>query len=434
MRRNRIKNGIIFLTFVAAIGTVCSLVLWAFLFLVNMGTELLWEFLPEKTGGFAAYPVIVCAVGGLMIGLFRKRYGDYPQGMMEVFGTLKKNGTYPYRKIRVLFVAALLPLILGSSVGPEAGMVGIITALCCWAGENLRFAGTQSAKYSEIGASVSLSLIFHSPLFGLLHMEEGKTGEAEGDSISRGERVVIYVAATAAALGVFRLLNTYLYDVSMGFPSFETALPEGLDYAVMFLYIAAGILLALFFEVTEKGFAVLSGKLPPVAGEVLAGTVLGIIVMVLPVVQFSGEHQMGVLIADYMLYPAAGMMGIAFLKILMTNMCIQLGLKGGHFFPLIFAAVCMGYGMALTIWPGAESHAAFAAAVTTASTLGFTMRKPIAVTMLLFLCFPVRMVFWIVFAAAIASWLAGMILNESPSAAQALPADGSPEATSPEER
>lgn len=50
-----------------------------------------------------------------------------------------------------------------------------------------------------------------------------------------------------------------------------------------------------------------------------------------------------------------------------------------------------------------------AAAITSASTLGFTMRKPLAVTMLLFLCFPVRMVFWIVFAAAMGSWLAGMI-------------------------
>lgn len=409
MEMSRIKNGILFVAFVAAIGTVCSLVLWAFLFLVNMGTELLWGILPEKTGGFGAYPVAVCTAGGLIIGLFRKKYGDYPQEMMEVFGTLKKTGTYPYRKIRVLFAAALLPLIFGSSVGPEAGMVGIITALCCWAGENLRFARTQSVKYSEIGASVSLSLIFHSPLFGLLHMEEGETGEAEQAALSRSERITIYVAATAAALGVFRLLNTYLYDVSMGFPSFETALPAGPDYAVMFLYMAAGILLALFFEATEKGFAVLSGKLPPVAGEVLAGAVLGIIVALLPAVQFSGEHQMGVLIADYMLYPAAGMIGIAFLKVFMTNMCIQLGLKGGHFFPLIFAAVCLGYGMALTIWPGAEAHAAFAAAITSASTLGFTMRKPLAVTMLLFLCFPVRMVFWIVFAAAMGSWLAGMI-------------------------
>ena len=407
MRNNRLENEMKFLFFVAAIGAVCSLVLWAFLFIVNKGTELLWGFLPDKTGTVAAYPVIVCSIGGLIIGLFRKKYGDYPQGMMEVLGTVKKTKTYPYRKILILLIAAILPLILGSSVGPEAGMVGIITALCCWAGENLRFARKQSAKCSEIGASVSLSIIFHAPLFGLFQMEEGKTVEDEEDSFSRGERVVIYVAATAVALGIFKLLNTFLCDVSMGFPSFEAALPEGWDYVIMFLYMVAGVLLGMFFEVTEKGFEVFSGKLPPVAGEVMAGAVLGIIVMLLPVVQFSGEHQMGILISDYMLYPAVGMIGIAFLKVFMTNMCIQLGLKGGHFFPLIFSAVCLGYGIALLVWPGVESHAVFAAAITAASTLGFTMKKPIAVTMLLFLCFPVRMVFWIFFAAVIASYIAG---------------------------
>ena len=71
MRNNRLENEMKFLFFVAAIGAVCSLVLWAFLFIVNKGTELLWGFLPDKTGTVAAYPVIVCSIGGLIIGLFR---------------------------------------------------------------------------------------------------------------------------------------------------------------------------------------------------------------------------------------------------------------------------------------------------------------------------------------------------------------------------
>ena len=86
-------------------------------------------------------------------------------------------------------------------------------------------------------------------------------------------------------------------------------------------------------------------------GEVLAGLVLGLIVAWLPVVQFSGESQMAVLIADYAKYAPIAMIGIAFLKVLMTNMCIQMGLKGGHFFPLIFSAVCLGYGISLMVFP-----------------------------------------------------------------------------------
>ena len=37
--------------------------------------------------------------GGLIIGVLRKLLGDYPQGMTEVIGIVKKTGTYPYKKI-----------------------------------------------------------------------------------------------------------------------------------------------------------------------------------------------------------------------------------------------------------------------------------------------------------------------------------------------
>ena len=98
------------------------------------------------------------------------------------------------------------------------------------------------------------------------------------------------------------------------------------------------------------------------------------------------------------------LVGLAFLKVLLTNICIQLGLKGGHFFPLIFAGVCLGYGIAMFAFPAAAAeHVVFGAAVVTAALLGGTMRKPLAVTMLLFLCFPVRMFVWIFLAAVISS-------------------------------
>lgn len=64
------------------------------------------------------YPVVLCTIGGTIIGV------------------VKKTGTYPYKRIGVILIGAILPLILGSSVGPEAGM------------------------------AVSLSVLFASPLFG----------------------------------------------------------------------------------------------------------------------------------------------------------------------------------------------------------------------------------------------------------------------------
>ena len=56
---------------------------------------------------------------------------------------------------------------------------------------------------------------------------------------------------------------------------------------------------------------------------------------------------MGTLMETYTSYLPLALIAIAFFKLLLTNLCIQFGLKGGHFFPVIFAGVCMGYGMAM---------------------------------------------------------------------------------------
>ncbi|MGX8728755.1 MAG: chloride channel protein, partial [Lachnospiraceae bacterium] len=189
MERKRINtaaNELRMVLLCAIIGAVVGIIFWLFLFCLHKGSWLLWEFLPEKALAFAWYPLLLCTVGGLLTGLFRKRFGDYPEDMMTVFGKLKINKTYPYRKLPVIFVAALLPLIFGSSVGPEAGMVGVVVALCCWAAENLQFAQSQSANYSKVGAAVSLSVMFRSPLFGVLNVEDGLETDTPANAVEGG--------------------------------------------------------------------------------------------------------------------------------------------------------------------------------------------------------------------------------------------------------
>ena len=389
----------------AAIGSVVGIIFWLFLFALHKGIWVIWELLPEKVFRFSLYPLAACTVGGLIVGLFRKRFGDYPEDMMTVFGKLKKNKTYPYRKLAVISVAALLPLIFGSSVGPEAGMVGVVVSLCCWAGENLSFAAQKSADYSRVGAAVSLSVLFRSPLFGILDVEDGlETDAPEQDAGNTGrlKKIIVYCVATGAGFGCFALMNRIFGKLSEGFPSFDTVSAEAWDYPLAILYLALGILLGLFFEITEKLLGRLSQTLPPVLRETVCGLLLGAAAVALPVIRFSGEEQMAVLITDFAKYTPLAMIGIAFLKVLITNLCIRFGMKGGHFFPLIFAAVCLGYGVSLLIFPGNGSHAVFAAAIVVAGTLGVTLKKPLAVSVLMLLCFPVKALIFIVPAAALA--------------------------------
>ena len=397
------------------LGAFCGVVIWMFLRLLKICTGLIWDILPAQAG-FRYLPIVVCAAGGLATGLVRKRYGDYPEELHQVLGRIRKEKHYDYSRMGVILVCAFLPLVFGASVGPEAGLTGIIAGLCYWVGDNVKYAKEHAKEYTEIGAAVTLGSLFHVPLFGIFAVEEDPDGETALPSIPKASKLLLYGLSTGAAYLVMRCLNRLLGSASLGFPSFDFAEPSSADFAMMLVYIPVGLLLYLVFEYSEKITGKAAEKTPAVLGETICGAVVGLMAVFAPVVIFSGEEQMSVLPETFVTYGPAALCGICVLKLFMTAFCIRFGMKGGHFFPLIFACSCMGFAVALLVF-GAVSgindaalltgHAVFAAAVITAATLGAQMKQPLAVSMLLLICFPLRFVLWIFIAAALAGRIAG---------------------------
>ena len=322
----------------------------------------------------------------------------------------------------VILVCAFIPLVFGASVGPEAGLTGIIAGLCYWVGDNVKYAKEHAEEYSEIGAAVTLGSLFHVPLFGIFAVEEDPEDGSALPSIPKASKLLLYGLSTGAAYLVMRCLNSLLGDASLGFPSFDYAEPAAADFAMMLIYIPAGMALFMVFGYSEKITGRAAGKMPAVLRETVCGAVIGLMAVFAPMVIFSGEEQMGELPETFMRYAPAALIVICLLKLLMTAFCIQFGMKGGHFFPLIFACSCMGFAAAMLVFGNAAGitdqaaltgHAVFAAAVITAATLGAQMKQPLAVSMLLLICFPLRFVLWIFIAAALAGRLAGRKTKES---------------------
>ena len=404
-RKIKIKNQLDLWLFCALIGAVAGALVWVILKVMSLGMELIWTWIPGKIS-MPYYTLIVCTAGGVIIGVFRKIFGDYPEELETVMGKVKKEKRYDYSHMLVMIIAALLPLLIGSSVGPEAGLTGIIVGLCYWAGENLKFAKQHTREYSQIGIAVSLSVLFHAPLFGIFEVEEDSEEFLQSESavtITKSSKIFIYGIALAAGTGIYAGLSALFGAGMSGFPSFDTVDIQRIDYVLMILYMICGCVLAYFYETTHAITEKIADKIPGIIKETLAGLILGLIGMAVPAVMFSGEEQMAVLMQDYAGEFSIVLIAIAFLKMLLTNVCIQFGLKGGHFFPVIFAGVCMGYGVAMLCFGKDGSHVVFAAAIVTATLLGGIMKKPLAVTMLLFLCFPVKMFLWIFIAAAVGS-------------------------------
>ncbi len=99
--------------------------------------------------------------------------------MPEVMSEYKKTGRIEYRFVHKATLTAIIVLIFGASLGPEAALVGIIGGLCTWVGDRFTFALKGMNELTEVGIGATLSVIFNAPLFGYLAPNEN-----EGEQIN----------------------------------------------------------------------------------------------------------------------------------------------------------------------------------------------------------------------------------------------------------
>ena len=347
-------NGLLMFIYTVLLGAVTGSVIWGFLKLMNLCIGLLWDTLPAKLD-FWFYTPVVCIVGSLLTGLYKKKFGDYPEELPVVLAKVKKDGGYQYHNIPMMLGAAFLPLIFGASVGPEAGLTGVIAGFCTWIGDKLKRAHAEMEELTRIGVSATLGTIFRSPMFGFVEPLENE----KGASLPKTSKTVLYFTAGLSSFGLFFLLNR-LTGTSTGFASIEPVHTELIDYLwiipLTLIGVIAGWLYFAFHKLSVKLFA--------------------------PLNQIETVVEKGAAIGAVML------LVIGAVKLLLTNICITSGLKGGHFFPVIFSGIAVGYAVSLMI--GVDP--ALCMGAVTVALVAHTMKKPFAAALLLLLLFPVRMI------------------------------------------
>ncbi len=391
----------IYILMCAFLGGVIALIVWSFLMLMSCGIGFVWEWIPTQIN-IPFYTILVCLFGGLILGLFQSKTGVCPDELETVMAKVKKDKFYPYDKVLLICAAALIPLIFGGSIGPEAGLTGVIVGLCYWAGNSMNKVKIHKNELTTIGLSAALGTIFISPLFGLVVPLEEKTDENKDMVIPKGSKIFSVIIAVLSSFGVFTLLTTF-FGGGMGMPRIDAAEITNSErlwgIPLALIGVAFGYLYLGFDIVTKKFFGKLQQKVPIVFSTLLGGLILGIMGTYLPLTMFSGEEQISQLSQSYEAFAPWLLILVGGAKMLVTNVCIKSGWRGGHFFPVIFGGISIGYGVAMLT----GLNIAFCLGVITAGILGVIMRKPVAVSLLLLLCFPVRVIPYLIISAFIGS-------------------------------
>lgn len=395
-----------------AVGFVIGLVVWAVFWASSALTELLWidgraslESALSQAGIPSWWlPVAFCGIGGLVIGLWTRFFGGQPENLENVMTSVKTTGGYQLEHPGASIVGFLLPLVFGGSIGPEAGLTGIIAAACTRIGSSLKAAGIRVKQITDVTVSAALSAVFASPFVGVVAAAEDSMPALDPSDYEfrRKVKLVLYTtSALGAIIGI--ALFTSVFGKESGLPHFDGVTPGANKLWWALPCILLGYLATLIYHTASTGFAKLDARLGdhPVAKPFATGLILGILAVPLPYVLFPGETQSFELMRNWASVSGAVLVATGLLKCVATPLCINFGWRGGHFFPVIFAGIALGYGIASI--GGFEPM--FCVAITTATLVAGVQRKALVAIAMLLLCFPVQSIPWIGIACLVGASL-----------------------------
>lgn len=385
------------------IGFVVGLGISLLLKLMNLGIDLLWKQLPARIGAWWL-PLAVCPLGGLLIGWWNARFDAAPRPLVSVLAEVRRSGGCHLDNAPASVVAFLLPLVFGGSIGPEAGLTGLIAAAVTWTGDTLRRAGLRAKALADVTVSATVSAVFGAPFAGIIAACDSMpdAGDAHRFTFRRAAKVVLYAAAAGGALVGMRLAARLTGGMG-GLPRFDAIQMPLSDGPWVIVCVLAGYLLACMFHASTLATGRMADRIGdhPVIKGLACGIALGILGSCLPFVLFSGEEQSREIIGAWRGIPAIVLVLTACFKSLATPLCLSMGWRGGEIFPNIFTGVTCG--LAIAALAGIDPM--FCITTTTAAYVAGVMRKPLLAACLLLLCFPVTGLVWMVPCAFAGAYL-----------------------------
>lgn len=243
----------------ALLGGSVGAVTAGFLHFIEWAQHLLWEVisinLPWQT-------LLVCTLGGVLVGLCQRTLGDHPQTINEAIATINKTGRLDYAHLPHGLATISVSLIFGASLGPESAIIDLLGGLGTWVGDVIRTLRQRFDLQRPVQAKNRLVKLLQ----------------------SWPNLIALLVGAVA-----FLKLLAGLYGG--GFLNFR----EAFQWSDLLWSIPCGLIGAaggyLFMGLqtwTKKLAAPLKQK--PVLRGTLGGFALGLVALFLPLMLFSGQH------------------------------------------------------------------------------------------------------------------------------------------------
>ena len=369
----KLKSYLRLMLLVAILGAVSAVITFAFIALVNLVSELIWNQAPLALGvDTRLFTFFVCTIGGLLVGLMVKIFGDHNAIFAELMREFGKTGRFDYHHAPGIVVTAFISLIAGGSLGPEAPLADACGGLGTLAAEKLKLDEQETRTMGYGGLSAMLGAFITNPFGGALLSLESAQGGVTGVNLYFWTLFPSLLASAVATVVFVGLTGSFMNPL-YSFPTYVPIIKD-LLVAVPFSLVGAiaGVLFTLMFRGLRKLMQPMKSHL--VWRGLIGGLGMGIIGVLLPLTLFSGEEQTGELIAQAAEIGFVMLIVLALSKLLATSLLLATGWKGGYIFPIMFAGVALGMAGHL-VFP--STPIAVTVAATLAGALVASLRAPL---------------------------------------------------------
>ena len=335
------KRYIRLMALVALLGIVSALVTFAFMAFVNGSIAWIWEEAALALGmDPRLFTLLVCTLGGLLVGLLVNYFGDHNAIFSELMLEFGKTGRFDYRHAPGILVTSFISLIAGAALGPEAALADTCGGIGTWIADKLKLDEKETRTAGFGGLSAMLGAFVTNPFGGALLSLESAQGGMTGLTIYFWGLFPSLLAA-AVATTVFVALTGSFFDTLYTFPAYTPQVAD-LLWAVPFSLIGglAGLIFMFVFQRLRQLMLPLKNHL--VLRSVIGGLGMGIIGALMPLTLFSGEEGSTELIKQAATIGFGTLILLAIFKLLATSLLLATGWKGGYIFPVMFAGVALG--------------------------------------------------------------------------------------------
>ena len=126
------------------------------------------------------FTILVCTIGGLLVGLLVKLFGDHSGIFAEVMLEFGKTGRFDYRNAPGIVITAFVSLIAGASLGPEAPLADACGGMGTLLADRLKLDEQETRTMGYSGVSGMLAAFITSPFGGAILGLESAQGGTSG--------------------------------------------------------------------------------------------------------------------------------------------------------------------------------------------------------------------------------------------------------------